>query len=107
MKLALVLFLAARLMAAQTDMPTTDGICRTLRCLDLVAEENNQAKFEAAKRRAAADAKKHFDGKLLEFTQAWNDLTEEYSTKGTWNRKKAKAVIERFEQAVKDAGWIR
>ena len=59
----------------------------------------------AAERRAAAEAERQLHERMADFVRAWNDFTEEYTTRGTFNLKKARAVNTAWGKLQHDENW--
>ncbi len=61
--------------------------------------------MEDAKRRAAAEDLRRFHEKMMEFVKAWNDFTNEYVQRGTFNAKKAKLVAVAWQKLEREQSW--
>ncbi len=63
------------------------------------------ARMEDAKRRAAAEDLRRFHEKMMDFVRAWNDFTNEYVQRGTFNVKKARLVSQAWQKLEREHSW--
>jgi len=104
---ALVLVLQSP--GAQAQKPSDAGEQDRWKALQRLADgiNDDSVRRSAAERRAAEESLRQLHEKLAEFVRAWNDFTEEYTVRGTFNLKKARAVNAAWMKLQHDESWPR
>jgi len=101
------LVLALQSPGAQAQKPSTAGEQDRWKALQRLADgiNDDSVRRSAAERRAAEESLRQLHEKLAEFVRAWNDFTEEYAVRGTFNLKKARAVNAAWMKLQHDESW--
>ena len=72
-----------------------------------LSEASDTARMEEARRRAAQEELRRLHEKMEHFVRAWNDFIREYSERGTFNIRKARAINQAWRKLEREESWPR
>ena len=103
------LVLALQSPGAQAQKPSAAGEQDRWQALQRLADgiNDDSVRRSTAERRAAEESLRQLNERMAEFVLAWNAFTEEYTVRGTFNLKKARAVNAAWVKLQRDESWPR
>jgi hypothetical protein len=70
-----------------------------------VQDKAAAARMQEARRRAELEELRRLNEKMAAFVRAWNEFTEEYAERGTFNLRKARSITKAWRSLEREETW--